>query len=114
MLCSPHPRGEWRWEVVAEEPPPEVSKVYERGQTVIPKRIRDALAIENGARLQWRVHEGVIQVIPVPADPVQALRGILKGTSYTFARFLRERQLEREAERRREAEDQGTSLTRPP
>jgi bifunctional DNA-binding transcriptional regulator/antitoxin component of YhaV-PrlF toxin-antitoxin module len=63
---------------VAEERPPEVSKVYERGQTVIPKRIRDALAIEN------------------------------------FARFLRDRQLERKAERRREAADKGTSLTRPP
>jgi len=99
---------------VAEEPPPEVSKVYERGQTVIPKRIRDALAIEHGARLQWRVHEGVIQVIPVPANPVQALRGILKGTGYTFAQFLRDRQREREAERRREAAESRTFLTPPP
>jgi len=99
---------------VAEEPAPEVSKVYERGQTVIPKRIREALAIEYGARLQWRVQEGVIQVIPVAANPVQALRGILKGTGYTFARFLRDRQLEREAERRREAAESRTSLTPPP
>jgi len=96
---------------VAEEPP-EVSKVYERGQTVIPKRIREALAIEYGARLQWRVQEGVIQVIPVPANPVRALRGILKGTGYTFAQFLRERQLEREAERRRETPGPGTSSIR--
>jgi AbrB family looped-hinge helix DNA binding protein len=96
---------------VAEEPP-EVSKVYERGQTVIPKRIRDALAIEHGARLQWRVQEGVIQVIPVPANPVRALRGILKGTGYTFAQFLRDRQLEREAERRRETLGPGTSSIR--
>ena len=91
------------------EDPPEVSKVYERGQTVIPKRIREALAIEYGARLQWRVQEGVIQVIPVPANPVRALRGILKGTGYTFAQFLRERQLEREAERRRETPGPSTS-----
>ena len=94
------------------EDPPEVSKVYERGQTVIPKRIREALAIEYGARLQWRVQEGVIQVIPVPANPVRALRGILKGTGYTFAQFLRERQLEREAERRRETLGPGTSSIR--
>ena len=99
---------------MAEEPPPEVSKVYERGQTVIPKRIRDALAIEHGARLQWRVHEGVIQVIPVPANPVQALRGILKGTGYTFAQFLRDRQREREAERRQEIAESRTFLTPPP
>ena len=94
------------------EDPPEVSKVYERGQTVIPKRIREALAIEYGARQQWRVQEGVIQVIPVPANPVRALRGILKGTGYTFAQFLRDRQLEREAERRRETLGPGTSSIR--
>jgi AbrB family looped-hinge helix DNA binding protein len=90
---------------VAEEPPPEVSKVYERGQTVIPKRIRDALAIEHGARLQWRVHEGVIQVIPVPADPVRASIGLLKGKGFTFAQFLKERQEERRRERELEARE---------
>ena len=98
---------------MAEELPAEVSKVYERGQTVVPKRIREALAIESGARLQWQVREGVIQVIPVPANPVRALRGLLKGTGYTYARFLRERQLEREDERRREAAEPRTSLTPP-
>ena len=104
---------EGKSEFMAEELPAEVSKVYERGQTVIPKRIREALAIESGARLHWQVHEGVIQVIPVPANPVRALRGLLKGTGYTFARFLRERQLEREAERRREAPEPRTSSTPP-
>ena len=100
-----------RLEVMSEEPPADVSKVYERGQTVVPKRIREALAIEHGAHLQWRVHEGVIQVIPVPRNPVRALRGLLKGTGYTYARFLRERQQEREAERRREGGRTSTSST---
>ena len=114
MLVLPYPTNEEaRPERVAEEPPPEVSKVHERGQTVVPKRIREALAIESGARLQWQVREGVIQVIPVPSNPVQALRGLLKHTGYTYARFLRERQLEREAERRREAAEPRTSLTPP-
>jgi len=106
-------KEEGKSEFMTEELPAEVSKVYERGQTVVPKRIREALAIESGARLQWQVHEGVIQVIPVPANPVQALRGLLKRTGYTYARFLRERQLEREAERRREAAESRTSLTPP-
>jgi AbrB family looped-hinge helix DNA binding protein len=102
---------------VAEEPPPEVSKVYERGQTVIPKRIRDALAIEYGARLQWRVREGVIEVIPVPADPVRASIGLLKGKGFTFAQFLKERQEERRRERQleaRELDQWPTSSTRRP
>jgi AbrB family looped-hinge helix DNA binding protein len=106
-------KEEGKSEFMAEELPAEVSKVYERGQTVVPKRIREALAIESGARLQWQVREGVIQVIPVPANPVQALRGLLKHTGYTYARFLRERQQEREAERRREAAESRTSLTPP-
>ena len=111
MLYSKKEEG--KSEFMAEELPTEVSKVYERGQTVVPKRIREALAIESGARLQWQVHEGVIQVIPVPANPVQALRGLLKRTGYTYARFLRDRQLEREAERRREDAESRTSLTPP-
>lgn len=94
-----------------EEPPSEISKVYERGQTVVPKRIREALAIEHGAHLQWRVRKGVIQVVPVPRNPVRALRGLLRGTGYTYARFLRERQQEREAERQREGGETPTSST---
>ncbi len=97
---------------MSEEPPSDVSKVYERGQTVVPKRIREALAIEYGARLRWEIREGVIRVIPVPRNPVLALRGLLKGTGYTYAQFLRERQEEREAERRREAAQLRTSSTR--
>jgi len=98
-----------------EEPLSEVSKVYERGQTVVPKRIRDALGIEHGARLQWRVHEGVIQVVPIPREPVRASIGLLKGKGLTFSGFLRDRQEERRREREREAQEQRrwpTSSTR--
>jgi AbrB family looped-hinge helix DNA binding protein len=82
---------------------PETSGVYERGQTVIPKQIRDALAIEHGTRLRWEVHEGVIHVLPIPKNPVEALRGALKGTGYTFEKFMKERQAERARERELEA-----------
>ena len=78
------------------------SSVYARGQTVIPKMIRDALAIEYGTKLHWEVREGVIRVMPVPKNPVQALRGILKGTGYTFQQFMAERNAERAQERARE------------
>lgn len=100
-----------------EEPPSEISKVYERGQTVVPKRIREALAIEHGAHLQWQVRGGVIQVIPVPRDPVRAAVGLLKGKGLTFSEFLRGRREERRREREREAREQKrwpTSSTRRP
>jgi bifunctional DNA-binding transcriptional regulator/antitoxin component of YhaV-PrlF toxin-antitoxin module len=96
--------------------PAEQSSVYARGQTVIPKAVREALSIEYGTRLHWEVHEGVIQVIPIPQHPVQALRGILKGTGITYASFMqerqRERQLERQQERQWEQEQRPSKLKR--
>jgi AbrB family looped-hinge helix DNA binding protein len=78
------------------------SSVYARGQTVIPKMIRDALAIEYGTKLHWEVREGAIHVMPIPKKPVQALRGILKGTGFTWEKFMAERKAERELELERE------------
>jgi bifunctional DNA-binding transcriptional regulator/antitoxin component of YhaV-PrlF toxin-antitoxin module len=82
------------------------SSVYERGQTVIPKQIREAAAIEYGARLRWEIEEGVIRVTPLPKNPLRASIGILKGTGYTLEEFLRERNEERAREREREAEEE--------
>ena len=80
------------------------SSVYARGQTVIPRTIREAAAIEYGTRLHWELREGVIHVIPIPLHPVRALRGILKGTGITFAAFMKERQQERQLEREQDRE----------
>ncbi len=85
---------------------PETSGVYERGQTVVPKQIRDALAIEHGTRLRWELHEGVIHVMPIPKNPVEALRGALKGSGYTFEKFMQERQAERKREQELEADEE--------
>lgn len=78
------------------------SSVYDRGQTVVPKSIREAAAIEYGTRLRWEVNEGVIHVIPIPQHPARALRGILKGSGMTYEMFEQERQKERQLERQRE------------
>ena len=81
----------------------EESRVYERGQTVVPKRIRDAMAAEEGSTLTWEVHDGIARVAVIPKDPVNALRGILKGKGPTFEEILADRNAERERERRLEA-----------
>ena len=91
----------------------EVSSVYEKGQTVIPKAIRELAGIAYGTRLQWEVREGVIQVIPIPKDPVRASEGLLKGKGLTFQQFLRERQQERGLEREREARETSTREVSP-
>ncbi len=85
---------------------PQESKVYERGQTVVPKMIREALAVEEGTTLMWQVKEGMAQVVAIPQDPVGALRGILKGNGPTFEEFLADRNAERQRERELEAAEE--------
>ena len=82
------------------------SSVYARGQTVIPKTVREALAIEYGTKLHWEVREGVIHVLPLPKNPVQASIGILKGKGLTYAQFMKDRRADRARERKREEEEE--------
>ncbi len=84
----------------------EESRVYERGQTVVPKRIRDAMGAEEGSILTWEVHDGIAQVTAIPKDPVGALRGVLKGKGPTFEEFLADRNAERQRERELEADEE--------
>ncbi len=80
------------------------SVVSTKGQTVIPKEIRDAVGLKEGQKLGWVLREGTLSVIPIPEDPVRALRGILKGHG-TYEGWLRERNEERQREREKEAEE---------
>ena len=73
------------------------TKVSVRGQTVIPREIRKSLGITPDTTLHWTLQNGVINVYPVPADPVRASLGLLKG-KLTFGEFLKERQMERAKE----------------
>ncbi len=56
----------------------EVSKVTSKGQTVIPKAIRDALCIEEGDRLIWRVEGDQLVAIRGFRDPINDLLGLFK------------------------------------
>ena len=69
-----------------------------RGQTVIPRDIREELKITNTTRLEWKVKNGVIIIFPLPADPVQAAVGILEGRGPSNFDLLAERKLDREKE----------------
>ena len=69
-----------------------------RGQTVIPRPIREALGITPATQLQWSIQNGTIIVLPIPADPVRAAVGILKGRGPTTTDLLAERKAEREQE----------------
>lgn len=73
------------------------SAVTRRGQTVIPAPIRKRYHIEDGDRLVWLDEGGVIRVVPVSADPVEGLRGAVKGGGLLDA-LLESRRRDRERE----------------
>ena len=74
--------------------------VTKRGQTVIPAAIRKRYHIDTGVQLVWLDDGENITVVPVPADPVQALRGRARGKRMT-EHLLAERKKDRDLEFRR-------------
>jgi AbrB family looped-hinge helix DNA binding protein len=81
------------------------STVSSKGQTVIPKEIREALDIGEGTTLSWTMRDGKLTVFRIPDDPVTASIGLLKDSGYTFEKFLRERNEDRAHERQLEQEE---------
>lgn len=71
--------------------------VTKRGQTVIPAAIRKRHHIDTGVDLVWLDDGETIRVVPVPKDPLRALRGSGRGHGLT-ERLLAERRADRKRE----------------
>jgi AbrB family looped-hinge helix DNA binding protein len=71
--------------------------VTRRGQTNIPAAIRRRHDIKEGDRISWLDDGESIRIVPVPADPIKALRGSGRGHSLLTA-LLRQRQEDRARE----------------
>lgn len=71
--------------------------ISKRGQTVVPAAIRKRYRILDGDRLAWIDDGETIKVVPIPADPIRALKGIAKGE-----RLVQELMKYRREERKRE------------
>jgi AbrB family looped-hinge helix DNA binding protein len=69
------------------------STITERGQTVIPAAIRRELRLSPADRLEWVLTSEGLRVIPVKADPVDALRG--RGRGGSVERLLADRKADR-------------------
>ncbi len=72
--------------------------ITRRGQTVVPALIRKKYSIQEGDRLAWIDDGQVIKVIPVPADPIRALRGRGRGEKLV-EELLKARQDDKDYER---------------
>ena len=57
----------------------------------IPKAIRAKLGIAPGQRFVMREEQGVIKLVPAPADPIRHLRGALNGGPSVCEELLCER-----------------------
>lgn len=71
--------------------------VTKGGETVVPAAIRKRYQIEEGDRLVWLAEGSTIRVVPVAADPIQALRGAGRGEGL-LQRLLEERARDRQRE----------------
>lgn len=71
--------------------------ISRRGQTVVPAAIRKRHHLLDGDRLAWIDDGETIKIVPVPSDPVRALKGIAKGE-----RLVQELMKYRREERARE------------
>jgi len=69
-----------------------VVKTSSKGQIVIPKEIREKLGINPGRKLLLRVVDQHAEIVPLPEEPVKALRGMLKSGTSLAAELLEERE----------------------
>ena len=74
------------------------SVVSVRGQTVIPKEIREALGIKEGTKITWAVRDGSAVIQALPDDPIGASMGALKHLKFSTADLLAERRADRDNE----------------
>jgi AbrB family looped-hinge helix DNA binding protein len=72
--------------------------ISKRGQTVVPAAIRKRHRLSEGDRLVWMDDGDMIKIVPIPDDPVRALKGIARG-EHPVEELMKYRRKERAHER---------------
>jgi len=77
--------------------------VSAKGWVVIPKKYREKYGLKPGTKVQFIDYSGVLSIVPVPEDPIEAGYGMLKhlgGPSWT-QEIVEEHRRELEREERK-------------
>jgi AbrB family looped-hinge helix DNA binding protein len=79
-----------------------ISTLSSKGQLVIPKEIRDALGVKPGQKVFFKiVKDHLVEIAPLPEDPVRHFCGIFKqGPSLTRS-LLKEREEDKKREEKK-------------
>jgi AbrB family looped-hinge helix DNA binding protein len=72
--------------------------VSAKGWVVIPKSMRDKHGLKNGSRVQVLDYGPILDIVPLPDDPIEALHGWFEGGSSLTGDLLTEREWERAKE----------------
>jgi len=78
-----------------------VVKTSAKGQVVIPAEIRRALGIKPGTKFHVRAEGKEVVLFPLPADPIRALRGVVKGGPSLTRALLEDHKEDREREEKK-------------
>jgi AbrB family looped-hinge helix DNA binding protein len=72
-----------------------ISRATVKGQVIIPAPLRKKFNIKKGTRIAIVEGEGnVILIKPLPDDPIEASRGVLKGKTSMIKALLNDRREE--------------------
>ncbi|OHE60403.1 MAG: hypothetical protein A2Z47_15860 [Thermodesulfovibrio sp. RBG_19FT_COMBO_42_12] len=72
-----------------------IAKATVKGQVVIPAELRKKYRIKKGSKVNIYEGEGnVIIIRPLPEDPIEASKGMLKGKTSILKALLKDRQEE--------------------
>jgi AbrB family looped-hinge helix DNA binding protein len=73
-----------------------IVRTSSKGQIVIPKQIREKLGIVPGKRVLFRLVGNHAEIVPLPDDPVKAMRGMLRSDTSLAEELLKERRKDNE------------------